>query len=131
MRLDEFSGFPFPAVRRGPQGCLLYTQANTKELVKASIIQILMTAPGERPWSPEFGCDVHRFLFEPANSSNVETIANLCLSALQRWEPRVQVGINDIEVAESLVSEGSVDISINYKILTTATPSRESLTITI
>lgn len=129
MRLNEYSGFPFPALQRGPQGCLLYTRDNTSELVKSSVLQILMTSKGERPWNPEFGCDVQKFLFETDNAGNSDTIRSLVVEALQRWEPRIKVTVNDVEVVQSL-DAGQIDLVINYKIVTTTTPKNESLTLT-
>ena len=131
MQLQEYSGFPFPAVQRGPQGPLLYARQNTRLLIKSSLIQILMTNKGERPWAPEFGCDLQLFLFESDNQADSETIINLVYSAITRWEPRVRVTPKDIVVGPSDLMDGTLSIVVNYQIITATVPINESLTLTL
>jgi uncharacterized protein len=62
-----------------------------EEKVRQSIQLILSTAPGERQMLPEFGCDLHRLVFE-ANSAQVRSLVRVAVrDALQRWEPRIEV----------------------------------------
>ena len=131
MQLKQYSGFPFPAVQKGPQGALRYVKENTTALIKSSIAQILLTAKGERPWNPEFGCDLTRFLFEVANPADMETIQNICYDAIVRWEPRVRLSPLDIVVAPSQTDPGRLAVSISYHEVATTTPTKESLTLTI
>ena len=59
--------------------------------IEESIRLILTTAPGERPMRPEFGCGIHDFVFAPADSSTAGQIAYEVRTALERWEPRIDV----------------------------------------
>ena len=45
------------------------------EEIEESIRLILVTAPGERPMRPEFGCAIHDYVFAPADASTAGDIA--------------------------------------------------------
>ena len=71
---EEFvgSGWAFP-VRADPTGQVALV-TGTRE-IEESIRLILMTAPGERPMRPEFGCAVHDYVYAPADASTAGDIA--------------------------------------------------------
>lgn len=53
--------------------------------IEQMIIQLLLTAPGERINQPEFGCGVRRMLFAP-NSDTSASLAQVSVhQALDRW----------------------------------------------
>lgn len=62
-----------------------------KSLIRSSLQRILMTNKGERVMLPEFGCDLNKYIFEPADSFLEAEIKNEILTAIQKWEPRVTV----------------------------------------
>lgn len=80
--------------------------------IEESIRLILATAPGERPMRPEFGCGIHEFVFAPADGSTAGQVAYEVRTALERWEPRIDVA----EVAVSLDSQrdGVLYVDIQY-----------------
>jgi phage baseplate assembly protein W len=77
--------------------------------VAQAIRIIIATAPGERPMRPEFGCGVHRFVFESIDASTLGLMEHEIREALHRWEPRVrvdEVGFSwDPENADLLIIE--------------------------
>jgi phage baseplate assembly protein W len=78
--------FPF---RAGPQGGIAL--ASGEQDVEEAILLILATAPGERQVRPEFGCDVHEYVFEELTASTYGQIDRAIRQALDRWEPRTIV----------------------------------------
>ena len=46
------------------------TSYTTKDQVKSNLINFLLTNRGERPFNPQFGADIRRFLFEQTTSSD-------------------------------------------------------------
>ena len=59
--------------------------------VKQSVLNILRTNHGERPFNYNFGANLRAYLFE--NMTNI-TAANISTSinvALRNWEPRIEV----------------------------------------
>ena len=82
--------------------------------VAESIRIILGTAPGERPMRPEFGCRISDHVFDPVNSATAGAIAHEVRSALEQWEPRIDV--LDVRVDFDGADAGTLFIDVRYVI---------------
>ena len=111
------SGWAFP-LRTDPTGRVALVTGT--EEVEQSIRLILMTAPGERPMRPEFGCAVHDYVFAPADASTAGDIAYAVRVAINRWEPRVELG--DVTVRFDAVDRGVLYVDIEYSLRGTNSP---------
>ncbi len=98
VRDDESFGFPFSF---SPGGRV--RAAGGDEAIRAKIIQVLFTAPGERVNRPNFGCGLLNHVFEsndPVRGAAVEFTVG---EALSRWLS------DDVKVdAVSVESDGEV-----------------------
>ena len=90
--------------------------AEGEEDVEQAIRIILSTVPGERAVLPEFGCDVHAFVFEGLEPTTYGRIERAVRIALARWEPRINV--EAIEFGTD-AGAGTLLISITYSLQTT------------
>ena len=110
---EEFIGngwsFPLRVNRRG--GISL---ASREREIEEAIRIILATAPGERPMRPDFGCGIHDYVFAPADASTAGSIAFQVTSALEMWEPRIDVAGVDVEIDSD--DRGVLYINIAYTI---------------
>ena len=110
---EEFIGngwsFPLRVNRRG--GISL---ASREREIEEAIRIILATAPGERPMRPDFGCGIHDYVFAPADASTAGSIAFQVTSALEMWEPRIDVAGVDVEIDDD--DRGVLYINIAYTI---------------
>jgi uncharacterized protein len=104
--------FPLQVDRRG--GIALATDETD---VDQAIQLILGTAPGERPMRPEFGCGVHDFVFDTIDALTVARMEAEVRSALDRWEPRIEV--LGVEFDLSRVANGELLIEIAYRLRAT------------
>jgi Bacteriophage baseplate protein W len=104
--------FPLQVDRRG--GIAL---AHDETDVDQAIQLILGTAPGERPMRPEFGCGVHDFVFDTIDAGTVARMETEIRSALDRWEPRVEVQALDFDLDG--VDRGELLINIAYRLRAT------------
>ena len=80
--------------------------------IDESIIIILSTMKGERVMRPDFGCDIHKLVFENNDSSTHSLAETVVEEAIEQWEPRV----TNLEV-EAYASEEEPNvlmIEINY-----------------
>ena len=111
------SGWAFP-LRTDPTGRVALVSGT--EEVEQSIRLILMTAPGERPMRPEFGCAVHDYVFAPADASTAGDIAYAVRVAINRWEPRIELG--DVTVRFDAVDRGVLYVDIEYSLRGTNSP---------
>lgn len=111
------AGWAFP-LRVDPTGKVALVEGVTE--LEESIRLILMTAPGERPMRPEFGCAVHDYVFAPADASTAGDIAYAVRVSINRWEPRVDLG--DVVVRFDAVDRGVLYVEIEYVVRGTNDP---------
>src|SRR4029078_13299775 len=106
--------FPLQVDRRG--GIAL---ARDEQDIDQAIQLILGTAPGERPMRPEFGCGVHDFVFDSIDANTVGRIEDAIRTALERWEPRIEVETVEFDLSQS--GSGLLTIDIGFKVRATNT----------
>ena len=107
-------GFAFPLRIDGSGGFAMESGAAD---IEKSMRVILMTAPGERPMRPEFGCAIWDLLFEPINMNTLGRMELAVSEALSRWEPRAEILAVIVDPDEEMV--GGVRIAVSYRIATT------------
>lgn len=61
-----------------------------EENVRQSIFIILGTAPGERLYRSEFGCEIHDLMFAPNNHLTAARAEIYCEEAIYKFEPRIE-----------------------------------------
>jgi len=96
---------------------------------KAAIVQaiqgILLTRKGERPFQPEFGCDVQNMLFEPLDYASAGTIKQEIREAINRYERRVSVTLIEcepdfdnngynVEVEYTIVGRDDIPVAVEF-----------------
>lgn len=84
------------------------------EAVKQSIMNILLTSRGERPFQPEFGGNLKAYLFENFDAVTQAAMENVIVNSLRNYEPRVRV---DNVVIDDLSYRNALNISIDFTIL--------------
>ena len=45
----------------------------------------------EKPFKPDYGANVRRFLFEPIDGLTTETLKDMIINAIEGYEPRIQL----------------------------------------
>jgi len=106
-------GFPFP-LRIDERGSM--SLVGGTEALEKSIALVISTAPGERPFRPNFGCRIWELMFEPINSNTVGLMEMYVQEALAMWEPRIEVEEVLVEPSDR---DGVVDINIDYVVRST------------
>lgn len=113
--LADFLGksWSFPVSKDDKTGVAMsYGEGSIKE----SIWIILATAPGERVMRPDFGCGMHRWVFEVNNVGTIGQVTNEVRNALIRWEPRIDV----LDVDTEVKGHGEVLlINVHYRVRST------------
>ncbi len=101
---EEFvgAGWAFFPMRTDHTGSIALVTRERE--IEEAIRLILATSPGERPMRPEFGCRIHDFVFAPADAATAGQIAFAVRTALEQWEPRVN--IRDVDVRFDAVERG-------------------------
>jgi len=84
----ELMGTPYPIVKTA-QGLLATTRNNNA--IKADLLQLLLTNPGERVMLPDYGTAFRTLLFEQNTLTLAEKARSLVIQAITNWEPRIAV----------------------------------------
>ena len=116
MMAEEFlgTGWGFP-VEADNRGDVAVSSADAD--IQESIRIILGTAKGERLMRPEFGCDIHKYLFSAATPATLNLIESSVREALVRWEPRIDV--ESVAARTDDTEPNKVLIEIDYHVRTT------------
>ncbi len=83
-------------------------------LVRQSIIQILLTEPGERLMRPTFGSGLMSRVFDNNDVLLESIIQAEVFSAVGRWEPRAIV--QGVDVARK---DSTITVTVNYVVVAT------------
>ena len=112
-------GFAFPPRIDSATGQFVMTES--EEDIRQSIYIILMTRMKERAMLPDFGCNLHEYIFEVPDSDFEVQIGSEIREALMRYETRI---INvDVEVDSNNISKGMINLNINYTVRATNNPN--------
>lgn len=90
--------------------------------IARSIRNLILTQPGERPFSPVLGSSVNNLLFENIDKMTAIVIRDEIINTIQNFEPRVE--IIEVLVAPNY-DEGAMDITIQYYIVGLDVPGQE------
>ena len=113
--MAQFRGFNFPFKKSATE---FPARAEDDELVRQSIIQLILTGKGERVMRPEVGSNVFRFVFEDNDDVLAETLRAEIQATIGRHEPRAI--IQDVSV-ENDREKREATVSIYYVVVASRT----------
>ncbi|KST62196.1 GPW/gp25 family protein [Mastigocoleus testarum] len=105
-------GWKFPVKVDNSTGKILISEY--EENIRESIWIILATSKGERAMQPDFGCEIHNFIFATLSMTTLGLVESSVREALIRWEPRID--LNEIKVIPIPKTPGNLKININYRV---------------
>jgi phage baseplate assembly protein W len=106
------AGWAFPLATDATGSIALVTEDRE---IAGAIWLVLATSPGERPMRPEFGSRLAEYVFAPANATTAGQLANEVRVALERWEPRIDVG--DVGISFGETEQGmAAYIDLHYQV---------------
>jgi len=102
----NYKGIGYP-VEKNHYG--FFSSGNNIQQVKASMVAIIMTRPGERVMRPYFGTPLHKLRRRPPGQIAMEA-RQMIATSLKQFETRVQV----MEVETELMPDGMLDIKVYF-----------------
>lgn len=93
--------------------------ASAEEDIAQSLRIVLATSPGERVMRPAFGTAVRPQVFDNIEHTTITILKDTIARAILFFEPRVTVQAIHADTAQA--SEGRLDFSIDYTIISTNT----------
>lgn len=97
MSTMKFIGLQYPLVKN-PRGLL--AQKNGVDQIKADVLQLLLTNPGERVMLPNYGTPLRKLIFEPNDDGLIAEAKKIISDSINAWEPRIV--ITNIEVSNKI-----------------------------
>jgi len=93
------------------------------EQTKTNIRNLLLTRKGERLSNPEFGCDIHNFIFEQISGDFESKVEESILEAMAAYLPNVIV--ENIETANTSETGNVYTVNLSFSVATDQTMSEE------
>jgi phage baseplate assembly protein W len=84
----KFLGLQYPLVKT-PRG--LFAQKNGIDQIKADLLQLLLTNPGERVMLPAYGTPLRTLFFDPNDASLAFRAREMIARSIEMWEPRIVI----------------------------------------
>ena len=106
-----YRGVAFP-FQRGSDS--IPAPAYDANLVRMSVQQIIQTQRGERVMRPNFGSNIHQFVFENNDELLAQLLRTEIAASIGKWEPRVQLTNVSIQRADT-----SITILVEYAVIAT------------
>ena len=88
MSIDTTYGSAYPLIKH-PLG-FLHTSTGL-DVIKADLMMLILTNPGERIMLPTFGTALRSYFFEPNDTTVFAEIEKVISTAISTWEPRITV----------------------------------------
>lgn len=82
--------------------------------VKNSLLGIITTRKGSRPFDPLFGCDLSNELFENMTPLTNDTVRRNIISAVRNYEPRISK--LDVQVL-ALYDDNAIIVTVTFSIV--------------
>lgn len=82
--------------------------------VKNSLLGIITTRKGSRPFDPLFGCDLSNELFENMTPLTSDTVRRNIISAVRNYEPRISK--LDVQVL-ALYDDNAIIVTVTFSIV--------------
>tara|TARA_Y100001938_G_scaffold149414_1_gene236122 strand:- start:2430 stop:2834 length:405 start_codon:yes stop_codon:yes gene_type:complete len=97
--------------------------------IRQSVMNIILTRQGERPFDRRFGVGLHQYLFENMSPLDKAEFYRDVMAQLGTYEPRVELA--SIKWDESKIDSNDISVTIDFFILkgTQSKPKPESLKI--
>jgi len=88
----------------------------TKDAIRANLINFFLTGQGERFFNPTFGTGLRTFLFENLNDSTIQKVNTSIRRSLELYFPRV---IPTSITLEGIPDTNSVEFAMSYAVVET------------
>jgi phage baseplate assembly protein W len=105
-------GWKFPPSFDRATGSIMLV--SEEEDIRESLFILLSTKPGERVMLPEYGCDLHKMVFESVDSSMISQIKSMIENSILFFEPRII--LDKIDIQSDRNTDGLLLIDVHYTI---------------
>lgn len=94
------------------------TNKNLLKQLKSNLTNLLRTRKGERLHQPNFGCDIHKFVFEQHTPETVENAYTSVVDAVEVWMPFLEVLNVNLENTISDIDAHRIKMTVIFRLRT-------------
>lgn len=116
--------FPF---RDSDNGFYFKMNKTDNDAIRADLLHLLLTNKGERLYSPDFGSDLKKYIFEPNDSITQAQIRDNLNETIKIYIPNLIV--NEISFRNDTVEE-SIIVELKYTVTEGTFVSSDTITLT-
>lgn len=109
------SGVSLP-IRLGNTGYFELSKTEAKQ-IRTNLTNLILTMKGERVHQPDFGCDIHKYVFEPLKDG---TLAEKCrtavVSAVAQWLPYIEITNFNLQNTQQNIDGNKLRFYVEYRV---------------
>ncbi len=103
--------YPF---KDSPKGFFLDLTSDENAAIKSDLMHLILTRRGQRLYNPEFGTNLLKFIFEPADGVSFGQIRDEITAVVKKYLPKLS--ITNVAVDQSTESDYAAVVRIDYTI---------------
>lgn len=84
--------------------------AKNESAVKKSLMNLIRTPKGSKPFNPDFGSTVFEYLFQPADQQTELDLNEELADTIKQYEPRVTV----ISIESKIDENSGIEVTVEY-----------------
>lgn len=89
---------------------------DTLTQVKSNFINLILTRKGERVHQPEFGCDIHEYLFDQLTPENIEGARQSVINAVNQWMPFLELLRFELYADSNNIDRNELRLYVGYRL---------------
>jgi phage baseplate assembly protein W len=89
---------------------------DTLRQVKSNFINLILTRKGERVHQPEFGCDIHEYLFEQLTPETIAGARQSVINAVNQWMPFLELTNFEVEASPDDIDRNRLRLIVGYRL---------------
>jgi len=97
----------------GPNDGAYVVHRQLMDVAQQNLKMIILTSPGERCMSPQFGVGIRSFLFEQAGGNISDLVKSRVSSQVTEYLPYIR--LNSLQIIEHL-DQNAINLKINYSV---------------
>jgi phage baseplate assembly protein W len=77
---------------------------------------LILTRKGERVHQPEFGCDIHKYLFEQLTPETIEGARQSVINAVNQWMPFLELIRFELDATPENIDRNRLRLYVGYRL---------------
>lgn len=114
MALTQKYGIKYPFTSDNDEEIYIDLNKDVVDETKSKVLHVLFTPKGQKLRNPDFGTDLIKYLFNPADGSTENDLKTSLKEDISKYVPNVE--FNDISIVDDDKSENGRIIIVHYSV---------------